>query len=1589
MKKSVFSIVLFLCSLVTVSYSQCDTGSEPECTCETAEVLCSVAELDGFSSTMGSFLHPGDGPSPFCGGGTQTNNPTWFAFIAWCSDITLEVAFENCTTVNNFEGAQLAVYTDCTFSEQLDCDSQCNDDSTASIDLAGLTIGESYYVMLDGCFGSACDYELSVSPTDCDEFIEDWDDPVTEDEVICVAQSIIYTVDNLSGATNWHWYLDGEEIDVTDIPSYEIAWEDEGEYELCVDVSNICLDVDEDPEINCVMITVANPDAGDLSANDSPECPNEFIEIAVEEYNNADIYTELLIFVNSEGEVVLVLNGVSNYNFTWPTCDIFRIYSLNFVTVEDIEVPDVGDDYMGSDCMLFCCDETFIDVVFEDEDAPEFDKPPEDITIDCYLSLYDLEIDEVDFLDVEDNCIEDTEVLGAEVVQADTCQGGTIVREWFFMDDCGLEVFHQQTITILPWAAPQFLNPPSDTTMSNLEYQSYVISPLEYTNGLTRDCKISGTLNPLIEDNRNGCAGFVLVTYATIDPCGRELIATQQINIIPDVMARDTSIIFCDINQTGNVVIDQTDLDTVVASDLTNVTVNYYPTTADLAAGANEITFPVNSENLPEAFIYATVTDAGGCYSELNIEIKIQAVPSLDLMSMAETCLGSADGSIEISVPINLSTYTLLQDNDTININTISDLIPGNYKFLLIDSLGCSVLDSIEVGTGFEINFENVFSDCNNNGTGTNSTDDFYEVEFVLVGGSGQFSLDVGSVINQGTYNYDETISIQVPADGNVITLTATDVIFNCTTSFDLGNLEQCSTDCELSLDQLDSVCNDNGTPLDPLDDYFEYTVNVSAINSGSSNMYNIYVDNVLTFSFDYDVVSNFNLDATNASVTLGFEDLDQNDCSLNLDTDLLIPCSNLCQLDISIESVDCIDPGTPSNNNDDLFEVGIIVSGINASSSFTVEQTGGVFNYNELIVLDNNLILNGDLVVEIFDSNDISCVAEVTIPAPAPCSTPCDLELLDLAILDCDDNGTGMVDTDDFFSIEFTVGSILGSGSDFILIDDNGNEFGPFVYGNTNFLGPFIADGSEIVLSLSDAFNTSCILELSISQEGCSTCNHSLELNADILTIDCENTTSNLDAQGDEAIVEYLWEGPDNFISSLAEIGVGVSGEYTLQAIFQDGCVLNESITIVSSTDVPISNAGDDLLLNCKTATVTLDGTQSEYGNNVIINWLDESGNIISEDIQFEVSEPGLYGLQLIDAVNNCISEIDMVLVEENVDIPVAIIYADPGNILDCIILNVNLSYEVEPNTDYNWIVNNQIVSTQNELILSEPQTVGLIAVNIISECQSESSLMILDETTYPQISILDVEKLDCTTGESCVTANNSSNNDIQYSWYDTNGTLISNDEITYCFGTSGEYTVELVDLVNGCTNTESFVIEGPTLPSIDLREQITLINDETGELSAELNIDENLLASILWEGEASLSCYNCLNPTILSAQDSTVLSLTITTLEGCVDVAEVLIRVKRIPNIYIPNVINPGEREDFTVFSSSDINTIEKLAIYDRWGNLVFVNESFSPNDSDLGWDGTRDGNSLEQGVYVYHVQYKVDGQIENVFGTVTLLK
>src|SRR5688572_15017521 len=126
-------LLLILLPFNSFLFSQCTNGSQPECACETAPVLCTIDELDGYTYAMSSFQHPDDGPSPICPGAntTQTNNPTWFAFTAWCTDLTLRVTASNCVQVGGAIGFQLAIYEDCTFNNVIACNADVDDCTTA------------------------------------------------------------------------------------------------------------------------------------------------------------------------------------------------------------------------------------------------------------------------------------------------------------------------------------------------------------------------------------------------------------------------------------------------------------------------------------------------------------------------------------------------------------------------------------------------------------------------------------------------------------------------------------------------------------------------------------------------------------------------------------------------------------------------------------------------------------------------------------------------------------------------------------------------------------------------------------------------------------------------------------------------------------------------------------------------------------------------------------------------------------------------------------------------------------------------------------------------------------------------------------------------------------------------------------------------------------------------------------------------------------------------------------------------------------------------------------------------------------------
>jgi hypothetical protein len=124
---------------------------------------------------------------------------------------------------------------------------------------------------------------------------------------------------------------------------------------------------------------------------------------------------------------------------------------------------------------------------------------------------------------------------------------------------------------------------------------------------------------------------------------------------------------------------------------------------------------------------------------------------------------------------------------------------------------------------------------CNNNGTASDPSDDFYTIQFNLThnyGNTGTYRVTIGGT-PYGPFTYGTQHSVTLPADGNSYTLIFTDVADQCTLSQSTGDLTPCSTDCLLTIETLSRVCNDNGTPSDPSDDFYTITVNASAVKPG------------------------------------------------------------------------------------------------------------------------------------------------------------------------------------------------------------------------------------------------------------------------------------------------------------------------------------------------------------------------------------------------------------------------------------------------------------------------------------------------------------------------------------------------------------------------------------------------------------------------------------------------------------------------------------------------------------------------------------------------------------------------------------
>jgi gliding motility-associated-like protein len=114
----------------------------------------------------------------------------------------------------------------------------------------------------------------------------------------------------------------------------------------------------------------------------------------------------------------------------------------------------------------------------------------------------------------------------------------------------------------------------------------------------------------------------------------------------------------------------------------------------------------------------------------------------------------------------------------------------------------------------------------------------------------------------------------------------------------------------------------------------------------------------------------------------------------------------------------------------------------------------------------------------------------------------------------------------------------------------------------------------------------------------------------------------------------------------------------------------------------------------------------------------------------------------------------------------------------------------------------------------------------------------------------------------------------------------------------------------------------------------------------------------------------------------------------QNCITNGEIDIKVNPSQNycIYFPNIFSPnGDSVNDVFFPQGDQSIeIERILIFDRWGNQLFSHESPKIGQAYDGWDGTFQGKVCNQGIYVWYTIINLpNGQKRVLKGDVALIR
>jgi len=421
-------------------------------------------------------------------------------------------------------------------------------------------------------------------------------------------------------------------------------------------------------------------------------------------------------------------------------------------------------------------------------------------------------------------------------------------------------------------------------------------------------------------------------------------------------------------------------------------------------------------------------------------------------------------------------------------------------------------------------------------------------------------------------------------------------------------------------------------------------------------------------------------------------------------------------------------------------------------------------------------------------------------------------------------------------------------------------------------------------------------------------------------------------------------------------------SGLYELLVTDPSGCEAFDTVSVVANSDLPMANAGSEMVLDCEDVEVMLDGSASANGDNITYLWTSNNSSIIQDPTTANptVSAVGTYQIQVTNTSNNCTATAS-VNVTQNITPPIAM--AGSGGTIGCTNNTVTLDgtgSSTGVNFVYSWISSSGNIASGGTTLMPTVDNEGtyiLTVTDTLNNCTATASSSVDVNGILPLADAGSPRVLNCEVDTIQLDGSDSSlGTGFMYEWSTNGGNIISGGDFVVPFiDAGGEYTITVTDTINFCFSTSTVMVTMDTIAPIAQADQVgPLTCDDTELTLTNQNSSGGVGFSFQW---------NTTNGSIISATPSGDIivngtgtyELTVTNEESkCESVDLITIEVDTIPPI-----ANAGENVILTCADSTiNLDGLSSSTGNDftyNWttsnGNIISGNTTLSPEIDDDG--------------------------------------